>query len=642
MPSHEWPRLELKKDPGRSFYLSVNESWFENHKIPLSKGYYGTSDEITSKINKELLTIIHSLSSLKLTSLTPHTPREHLQLLGYIWKNKTIDSEESYLQVCIHELISFKGLTDISVFFGWMVRCSIPTIIKCSVGRELDSPFLMRATLSPGELLLPLKYYLNSKLKQSVVWLAYEKFIATCSIELGLPFLHKAIEAEEALAKIFSKSFVHLAESRRGSSWKSWMPNFEWSAFMAGLDVDSAWERRIWTINSLERFKAILDWFSSAEEEHLVSLMAMHLIRVAAPYLRPVIKDAYYDLYQKGILGVTQVPEKEEYMLYQIKSILPHALCNVYSNHHRNVNILKNIAKLVSSLKHGAIDYMRHSSLMAKKTQSKIIEKLHRMKFILGNSRSTLMPRVRYTPDSFLHTVFSINSARIKSSMNLTGKTLDKAHSDYPCFITNASYFQESNDIYLPWGILEYPFYSADAKTPLGWNHGGIGATICHEITHAFDLEGSLFTPTGQFKETWTRKNRNKFKRQTRRVSEFFGKFKHFGKKLNGKKTLSEDWADLGGLKISLHSLNLELAQRAATDAEKKEAHRQFFIAYARTWATLSRKKALLYSMDESVHGLAEDRVDRIVPQFQEWVDAFEIKENAPLYLAPGKRLKFF
>jgi len=474
------------------------------------------------------------------------------------------------------------------------------------------------------------------------VWLAYEKFIATCSIELGLPFLHKAIEAEESLAKIFSKSFVHLAESNRGSSWKSWMPNFEWSAFMAGLDIDTAWERRIWTINSLERFKGILDWFSSAEEEHIISLMTMHLIRVAAPYLRTEIKDAYYDLYKKEILGVAQLPEKEEYMLYQIKTILPDALCNVYSNHHRNVNILKNIAKLVSSLKHGAIDYMRHSSLMAKKTQGKIIEKLHRMKFILGNSRSTLMPRVRYTPDSFIHTVFSINSARLKSNINLTGRTLDKAHSDYPCFITNASYFQESNDIYLPWGILEYPFYSADAKTPLGWNYGGIGATICHEITHAFDLEGSLFTPTGQFKETWTRKNRNKFKRQTRRVSEFFGKFKHFGKKLNGKKTLSEDWADLGGLKISLHSLNLELAQRAATDAEKKQAHRQFFIAYARTWATLSRKKALLYSMDESVHGLAEDRVDRIVPQFQEWVDAFEIKENAPLYLAPGKRLKFF
>jgi predicted metalloendopeptidase len=159
---------------------------------------------------------------------------------------------------------------------------------------------------------------------------------------------------------------------------------------------------------------------------------------------------------------------------------------------------------------------------------------------------------------------------------------------------------------------------------------------------HAFDLEGSLYTSTGQFKETWTRKNRVKFKRETRRVSEFFGKFKHFGKKIDGKRSLSENWADLGGLKISLHSLNHELEENRASDIEKRDAHRNFFISYAKSWSTLTRKKALLYSMGESIHAPAEDRVDRIVPQFQEWVDAFDIKKGDPLYLAPEKRLKFF
>jgi predicted metalloendopeptidase len=46
--------------------------------------------------------------------------------------------------------------------------------------------------------------------------------------------------------------------------------------------------------------------------------------------------------------------------------------------------------------------------------------------------------------------------------------------------------------------------------------------------------------------------------------------------------------------------------------------------------------------MNQSVHSLSEDRVNRIVPQFQEWVDAFGIKETDLLYLAPEKRLKFF
>jgi predicted metalloendopeptidase len=266
------------------------------------------------------------------------------------------------------------------------------------------------------------------------------------------------------------------------------------------------------------------------------------------------------------------------------------------------------------------------------------------MTFIIGSSKSSPLPAIQYTPDSFFHTLCSINSARTKLIPQFTGKTVDKIHSDYPCYMTNASYFPESNDIYLPWGILQYPFYcnSKGSKNLLGWNHGGIGAIICHEITHAFDLEGSMFTSRGQFKETWTRKSRQSFKKQTRRISNFFGLFKHIGKRINGKKTASENWADLGGLKISLHCLKRELSELKASDAEIKEAYRNFFISYASSWATLYRKKSLLFSISRDVHAPSEDRVDRIVPQFQEWVDAFDIKETDPLYLVPGKRLKFF
>jgi putative endopeptidase len=641
MALHHWPRLKLMGNPGRSFYLSVNKSWLDTHKIPAWLSEYSVSSEVTNKTDKELLEILHSIPNLKNTNYTPTTPREHLQLLGYIWKNKTIESEEAYLQVCLYELLNFKGAADIAMFLGWMVRCSIPTLISISARRELDPPFLIRASLSPGSLLLPEEYYLDPILKKTYVWTAYEKFISTCSIELGLPFLHKAIEAEHRLAKILMRPFLHLSQSKRGASWKTSMPEFEWQGFMAGLDIDSAWGRRIWMINSTERFKDIIKWICTTDQESLIAVLSIHLIRFAAPYLRSPIKEAYNNLFLKALVGINTMPSEEKYMLRQIKTILPDALCNLYSKHNRDPKIIEGINTIVSKLKESAIHYMENSSLITRKTRTKIIEKIHRMKFILGNSESSSMPRVVYTPDSFLHTICSINSARTRSIPNITGKTTDKIHSDYPCFITNASYFEESNDVFIPWGILQSPFY-IDSNESLGWNYGGIGSTIGHEINHAFDLEGSLFSPRGQFKSWWTRRDRNAFKRQTRKMSNFYGKFKHFGKKVNGKKTLSENWADLGGLKIALHSLDRELSKNNASDKEKKEAHRNFFIAYAFCWRTLARKKSLLYSMDESVHSIAEDRVDRIVPQFQEWVDAFDIKESDPLYLPPGKRLKFF
>lgn len=644
MPSHEWPRLQLKKDPGKNFYLAVNDNWLETHKIPTWMGEYSISDEATNKTNKELLKILDSLSNLNEINLKPRTPKEHLQILGYLLKNKhkNFKSEEVYLQVCLHELIDFKDVKEIATFLGWMVRCSIPTIINFVVKRELDPPYHLRTTLIPGDFLLPLEYYLNPQLKKSDVWIAYEQFISICSIELGIPFLHKAIEAEESLVHKLSKPFTNLAKSKKGSEWKSWMPDFEWSSFMSGLDIDNEWERRIWTIDAVECFKAILDWICSTKEELIISLFSIHLIRTAAPYLRPAIKNAYNALYYKALLGITNKPSKEISILNQIKSILPDALCNIYSKHHHDFKTLNGITQLISSLQSSAIDYMMHSTLITKRTKTRIIEKLRRMKFIIGNSKTMPMPKITYNPDSIIHTLFSIKTAKSKASIMLAGKTIDKIHNNYACYITNASYFEDSNDIYIPWGILQFPFYSSKSNTPLGWNHGGIGATICHEITHAFDLQGSLFTSTGQFKETWTRKNRRKFKKQTRKVSEFFEKFKHFGKKINGKKTLSENWADLGGLKISMNSLNSELSKQGASNEERKEAHRNFFLSYAFSWNSLYKKKTLIYAMNQSVHSLSEDRVNRIVPQFQEWVDAFGIKETDLLYLAPEKRLKFF
>jgi putative endopeptidase len=74
----------------------------------------------------------------------------------------------------------------------------------------------------------------------------------------------------------------------------------------------------------------------------------------------------------------------------------------------------------------------------------------------------------------------------------------------------------------------------------------------------------------------------------------------------------------------------------------KKEAHRNFFISYAVSWRELYSKKSLVYSMQTSVHALSEDRVDRIVPQFKEWVQAFDIKETDALFMKEEKRLQFF
>lgn len=634
------PAVSETSLPGHGFYKYVNETWLKTHKVKSWQGEFDVSDEITSKTDKELLDILNHLPHLEKTHLTPSTSREHLELLGYIWKNINTANEENYLQECIHALMGYREVKDIARFFGWMVRSEIPTIVSITSLEELVPPYFVRSTLAPGSLTLPLKYYLDSSLKSTDIWKAYEEFVSICSIELGLPFLDKAIDAELSLAPILQEPFTHLSTSKKGHVLKSWIPEFEWDGFMEGINIDNKWKNRIWIVNSLERFRDILKWICKVDEESILSILILHLITIAAPFLRPAIREAHSKLFLKSLKGLDSIPPKEHRMLQSVKNILPDALCNLYSERHKDHKVLDNVSDLVSGLRDAAVEVMGDTRVFSKRTKSRVKEKIHRMWFEIGKGKPSPLPHVKYNPESFIHTMFSIQGARTQLIPTITGKPADKFHTSYPCFITNASYYEETNHIVIPWGILQWPFYCLEA--PLGWNHGGLGATICHEMTHGFDLEGSLYSPRGAYKEWWTRKNRSTFKKQTRKVSKFYSKFNHYGVHLDGDKTLSENWADLGGITIALHGLKTTMDSLGSSKEERREAYRNFFISYASSWRTIVRKEKLLYSILMDEHSPGEDRVDRIVPQFQEWVDAFDIKESDPLYLPKSKRLKFF
>ena len=624
-----------------------------NHRIPSWRSEYGASDEMEAVTDKELLSILKQISSSTQYSLTPKTARAHLHTFINIWKQRTIPREEEYLRICLHQLMEITGPKDASHFFAWLCRSQIPTIISFGIQEEKQKPFFIRATLAPGSLALPLKYYTYRTLQNTDVWRAYEHLVQTCALELGLPFLHKAMEAECEIAKLLDMSDdTPPSKSAKGAFFSRWVPEFEWNGFMEGLAIDSQWRSRIWSIDSPNRLRRILKWICHADDEKVIALFAFHLIIFASPYLRPSIKHASDALFEKALRGVSGIAPESDRFLSEIKRILPDALCEVYADQQYADqqyahSVIHDIEDIVDTLKSAAVELIHDTTVFSRKTRAATKEKINRMKFLIGRGPSLPLPSVTYTADSVLHTILSIQSARSADLMQLTGSRPNMKHDSYPCYISNASYYEETNHIIMPWGILKWPFYcpkkiGGDAIQTVAWNYGGIGATIGHEIIHAFDTDGSLYDARGKYRDTWTRKDRVTFGKQTRRVARFFERFKHYGVTLDGERTLSENWADFGGLTVALKALKIELSARAVSDTGRREAYRTFFMAYAVSWRTLVRKEKMLYSILTSVHSPTEDRVDRIVPQFQEWVEAFDIKESDPLFLAKSQRLRFF
>jgi len=619
------PPVSHTKHPGDGFYQYVNYSWLKTHHIRSWDSEYSVSDEIQDATDKELLRLLEK-------------PTPTLSKIITLWSNRKVEKEEAFIRIGLHELVSTNP-SDIARFFGWMCKSRIRTLIQLVGQEEIVSPWHTRISLTPGTLTLPVKYYLSPELNTTDIWKAYVSYIGTVSVELGLPFLYEAIQGEIDLAKALDLPFTTVAKGVKGRNLRRWCPEFEWEAFMDGLNI-GAWQKQLWLLDSPERLKRILSWICTAPTERVVAVLALHFISFGAPYLRPAIHHATDALVNKALHGITQEAPEKYHLLNDLKKSVPEELCALYAKSQHDDTKIREIRRLVKSLREAAIHVMSETTVLSKRTVSAAKEKIRRMRFTIGSVPSVASRKDETTySDSLLHTIVSMQHGRVDrlhSSIGKPSETID----DYPCYIANASYFEESNQIVLPWGILQSPFVVFESAESIGWNYGGIGATIAHEMTHAFDLEGSQYSPRATFREWWTRKDRVHFKQRTRKVGKFFSRFKHYGVPLDGMKTLSEDWADLGGITISLRALKQQATDLSAE--KQKEVYRQFFISYASSWRGLIRKKQMIYAIMTSVHAPGEDRVDRIVPHFQEWVDAFDIKESDALYVPPEKRLKFF
>ena len=136
------------------------------------------------------------------------------------------------------------------------------------------------------------------------------------------------------------------------------------------------------------------------------------------------------------------------------------------------------------------------------------------------------------------------------------GTKVDRAEWRTTPQTVNAFYSAGRNEIVFPAGILQPPFFDAGADDAA--NYGGIGSVIGHEISHAFDDQGSRFDGAGNLRNWWTEDDRSRFDTRTRSLVAQYDAFSPLpGYRVNGALTLGENAADNAGLAIAVRAYRL-------------------------------------------------------------------------------------
>jgi putative endopeptidase len=204
----------------------------------------------------------------------------------------------------------------------------------------------------------------------------------------------------------------------------------------------------------------------------------------------------------------------------------------------------------------------------------------------------------------------------------------------------NAVNLPLQNALNFPAAILQPPFF--DPKRPSVANYGAIGAIIGHEISHTFDQEGSAFDSKGRVRNWWTPADSAHFNEAAVKLEKQYDAYEVFpGLHVNGKQTIDENIADLGGVAAAYDGYRASLGGKEAPVQDGFSGDEQFFIAFGQSWGEKVREAALRNQVMTDSHSPAEFRAE-IVRNSDAWYKAFNIEPGEKLYLAPDERVKIW
>jgi putative endopeptidase len=223
---------------------------------------------------------------------------------------------------------------------------------------------------------------------------------------------------------------------------------------------------------------------------------------------------------------------------------------------------------------------------------------------------------------------------KLRAQLSDMGRPVDRGRSDVPVFTVDAGYSPSLNQNGFPAGILQPPFYGGEA--PLAQNLGGIGVIMGHEFTHGFDDEGSRFDGSGNLRDWWSPAIRQRFNERAQCLVDQYDRYTTTDGTIhiNGKLTLGENIADLGGMKLALGTYQ---AYREEHPGEPEaevlgfNGVQQLFVGFAQVWCTKMTPAFEALRAATDPHAPPRHRVNGVVVNTPEFAAAFGCAPGQPM-----------
>ena len=622
------------------FYQFANGGWVKRNPVPAAYSRWGSFDQLSETNQSNLLTILRSAAASGNSQAN-----EDLKKLGVFYSScmDSVGAERAGAQPISPQLAriaAIRNRAQLETEVGRLHSQGVPVLFGFGAGQDAKNSTSVIAGINQGGLSLPDRdYYLNSDKRYVDIRANYTDHLTRMFQLLGESAAQAATDArrvvaiETALAGP-AKTRVQLRDPNANynkmtsAELAQLAPGFNWPNFFAAEG-----RKDISTLNIQNPvfLRAVDSLLTSAPLDDWKAYLRWKVATAAAPSLSSAFVNEDFR-FGSTLSGAKEILPREKRCARATDAGLRDALGQAYVAQYFTPTAKQRALEMVRNLESVFSSRLQTLGWMSDTTKIQASGKLATFVNKIGypdkwRDYSTLTIK----PGHFLSNQVAVREYERRRTLARIGQPVDRAEWGMTPPTVNAYYNPLMNEIAFPAGIMQPPFF--DAKADDAVNYGGMGSVIGHEITHGFDDQGSQFDAQGNLRNWWTASDLEKFKRGTGLVQSQFDAYTVLDSvHVNGKLTLGENLADLGGLSISYAALQKSMAEKGRPPLiDGFTPEQRFFLAWAQMWRQNITPEAQRVRINTDSHSPGEWRTNGPVSNMPEFAAAFGCKPGDPM-----------
>ena len=606
------------------FFQHTAGGWIAKNPIPETETRWGRFNELIETNKHRLKSILEEVSAGTYEKGTDE------QLIGDLFASAmdSITRNETGIAPLLPYLEEVDAVDSKEALFALMGKNKFNGIgapLSMYVSTDAKNSSAHALYVGQSGLGLPDRdYYLREDSASQVLQQQYRDHIGKVAALVGAQWDVDAIyRLEKAMAQAM-KSRVEMRNSVARynpmtlEAWQALAPDMPITAYVnaVGVSADTM-------INSApEYFSRFNEACAKTDLGTWKDYYQWHVADASAGSLNDEFETLNFEFYSKILRGVPKMNPRWKRAQGAVGS-LGDQLGHLYADRYFPEESKAQVEAMVEDLRSAFRDRINGLEWMSDTTKEKALAKLDAFTYKIGYpDKWEDVSDLDLSRESFFENQRTLSRYFTEDNLSKLDKPVDKSEWGMGAHIVNAYYNPLNNEVVFPAGILQPPFFNPDADDAI--NYGAIGGVIGHEFSHGFDDQGSNYGPDGNLENWWTAGDKKRFDALTTKLADQYDAYEVLpGVNVNGRLTLGENIADLGGLTLAYHAYLKHRGDQVVEPIDGFTDEQRIFLGWAQVWQMHGRDEYLKNQVVTDPHSPGKFRVNGPMSNMPEFAKAF-------------------